>query len=260
MNHFSPTCMKKIPKKLHEQLMQLDAAILNEDLQKSIDCVQKIDWHTYTLASLANLPYKESISVLRVLSSQDQRFRNTKPRGKNVFFQKVFAFALQKGFDPYAESILWDIANELPAPCCKQIAKLLDAHPHTNMQSSSFVAYVCSNYLVHPWLLKYTLSLPNAAAWLAQENQLFDSIWNGEAYDLRDQKDVMLAHQYLVANNAPITADFLYRFQSIVENEEWPDVQGEVERLYQTTRAIYEKRLLSAVTQNAGLPLSVRKI
>lgn len=260
MNRFSPTHMKKIPKKLHKQLMQLDAAILSEDLQKSIDCVDEIDWTTYTLAALANLPYKESVSVLRILSSQEQRFRDAKPRGKNVFFQKVFVAALQKGFDPYAEEILWDIVNDRPTPHCKQIAKLLDANPHTNMQSSSFVAYVCSNYLVHPWLLKHTLGLPHAANWLAQEPLLFSNIWNGEAQSVRDQKDVVLAHQYLLNNNAIITANFLTRFQNIVDNEEWPDVQHEVEGLYQTTRAAYEKRLLNAVTQNAGSSPNARKM
>lgn len=254
--------MKKVPKQLHDQLLRLDAAILSEDLQQTLDIVGVIDWSTYNLAALANLPHTQSVSVLRILTSQDQRFRAPHPRSKNMFFEKVFSAALQKGFDPYAEDCLWDITNNPPCAHTKHIAKLLDAHPHTNLQSSSFVAYVCSNYLVHPWLLKYTLSLPNAPQWLQHENALFDTIWNGEVCSRHDEKDILLAHQYLLDNNAIITAEFLSRFQQeVVANQsEYPDVQKQIEHMYYTTHNLYEKRLLNTATHNAGSTLATRKM
>lgn len=253
--------MKKIPKKLHDQLLHLDAAILNEDIQQSLDVIEEINWTTYNLAALANLPHTQSVSVLRVLTSQDHRFRIDHPRRKNMFFEKVFSAALQKGFDPYAEECLWDLTNNLPCAHTKHIAKLLDSHPHANLQFSSFVAYVCSNYLVHPWLLKYTLSLPNAPQWLQHEKTLFDAIWNGEVCNRNDEKDVLLAHQYLLDNNAIITAEFLSRFQNVVANQsEYPDVQKQIEHMYQTTHNLYEKRLLNTATHNTGSAVAARKM
>lgn len=244
--------MKKIPEKLNENLLRLTTAIKNSDLQQALDAVELVDWPTYTVVSLANLNIENQI--LWALMQHDDRCRKTAPRKKNVFFEKVFTAALEKGFDPYAEDKIFDLHNTPPSSFVKHFAKIMDAHPHKHLQHSSFLASVCCNYLVHPWMLKYALNLPNAAAALRQETSLFDHIWNGETTDHADEKDILIAHQYLLDHKAPITFKFVQRLEKLIDiPSKYPDIQKRAEELCRVTRSAYEKQILLSATHQISV-------
>ncbi len=241
--------MKKIPTKLNEDLVRLTTAIGNDDLQQALNAVGLIDWPTYTLVSLANFNLKND--VLWNLMQHDNQFRKTAPRKKNMFFEKVFKAALQKGFDPYAEDTMFDIHNTPASPFVKHFAKIMDAHSHIDLQHSSFLASVCCNYLVHPWMLKYALNLPNAAASLRHETGLFDRIWDAEPTAHADEKDILIAHQYLLDHNALISSEFVERMEKLIDiPSEYPDIQKRAEELCRVTRSAYEKQMLLSATHN----------
>lgn len=256
--------MKIIPKKLNAQLLEFDQAVLNEDALRAMRLVEDIDWKKYNTAASANLPHKQSVSVLRCLLSQDTRFclDNTK---KNTFFENVFKSALSHGFDPYTEEFLWDVVNNTNSrqdkSVCKKIARMLDATDHTHLQYSSFLKYVCTNYLVQPWLLKYTLSLPSASVWVENEETLFDDIWEGQSTGPEDEKDIRTAHRYLLDAHAPISSSFVKFMQWFGEScFDSPNVEKEIKNVFAATKSLYEKRNLLNAIQPTTIASPARKM
>jgi len=252
--------MKQIPKKLRSQLDEFISAVCNQKLDEALQLMEKIDWKTYNRANQYDLPLKDRKSVLFWLGNQYSEFRRKHPRSNNLFFKKVFQAALDNGFDPYTEDQFWQMANDYLTPELKTITQMLDAHPHNNLQYSSLLSYVCGNYLVHPWLLKQTLNLPNAQVWLQHETTLFEQIWDGQMNSEGDEKDVYQAHQLLMNHNAIISEKFAAKCPELIELFDDSDIYPKIKQTLEAAQTQYQRNLLLAATASSGKTASARKL
>jgi len=252
--------MKQLPKKLRGHLDEFVSAVCNQKLDDALHLMEKIDWKKYNRANQYDLPLKDRRSVLFWLGHQYEEFHRKHPRANNLFFTKVFQAALDNGFDPYTEDHFWQMTNDHRTPELKAITKILDAHPHDNLQQSSLLSYVCSNYLVHPWLLKQTLNLPNASLWLQHETTLFEQIWDGQINSEADEKDVCLAHQLLVDHNAIISAKFAAKCPELIELFDDSGIHAEIKHILEDAQTQYQKNLLLAATASQDQRGATRKM
>lgn len=252
--------MKQIPKKLRSQLDEFITAVCDQKLDDALQLVEKINWKTYNRASEFDLHSKWQCSVLHWLCHQHDEFCEAHPRRKNVFFKEVFQKALDWGYDPYKEDYLWHITNNELTPSVKATAQVLDAHNHDLLQQSSLISYVCSNYLVHPWMVKYTLSLPNAQQWVQQEPELLQNIWDGQTCGDGDEKEIYMAHRYLLNNNVIVTEKFVSDIPSLLEIYSDSQYHTQLEQLFEITRTHREKELLLSAITPTSKQSSARKM
>lgn len=252
--------MKQLPKKLRGHLDEFISAVCNQKLDDALHLMEKIDWEKYNRSNQYDLPLKDRRSVLFWLGHQYGEFHRKHPRTNNLFFKKVFQAALDNGFDPYTEDHFWQMANDYLTPELKTITKILDAHPHDNLQHSSLLSYVCSNYLVHPWLLKQTLNLPNASVWLQHETTLFEQIWDGEMNSEADEKEVCQAHQLLMDHDAIISATFAAKCPELIALFDDSGIHAKIKQILEAAQVQYQKNLLLAATASQGQRGVARKM